>query len=413
MFPKSSSNLLEPACMVADRYPHLDVTRICCICCVVIDNFNSRFLLWNTLYVCNWVLPMLWLVCGICFALSNRSLAEYECRLFVYFAIGATANWAAWIMNQWPWFKSPFVMTCQMMFVFWLMIFTAILAPLKHYLRRVHQQEYNTSDEEKPCSTRDDSMHVVARNIDGYRGLGLVFVGWLVIVITGEGVLRTWRTAGADLLMRYGTDILPALSQEDFALRYFNDGCRSLQACLCGLWIVGIVPKLFWDLSCMTWMLLANLYLHRVIYAYGFPDLPFHGFYLLLVALVAHEFGLALRAQIGKILQRYWMVVCFMLAFFSTPGLHGPLLEVPPPQEYVKERYMIIEPIIVVAWLTFGDRMVDPKIFTEDRLMWVNDWALISFLVHKAVFWAFNLPTGWVCILIVGPICWFCRRLER
>jgi len=184
-----------------------------------------------------------------------------------------------------------------------------------------------------------------------------------------------------------------------------------LQACASGLWILWAIPPRFANRAVVAWLLLANFYVHRLYYGYGSMGVPFHGFHLVMVALTAHEFGLSQCRRIGRLAHRYWMLVCFLCAFLWTPGMHGSLGIQPPDDIILRGRFVVIEAVLVVGWLCAGQDLVDPKIFSEDKLHWVNEWALLAFLAHQAVHWVVKSPINWCVLLALGPLCWLGRRL--
>ena len=62
-----------------------------------------------------------------------------------------------------------------------------------------------------------------------------------------------------------------------------------------------------------------------------------------------------------------------------------------------------MESICLVAWLSASDRFFSREIFTVDRLGFMNDWALVIFLVHKAMHQIFGLPYSWIVLLLLIP----------
>lgn len=185
---------------------------------------------------------------------------------------------------------------------------------------------------------------------------------------------------------------------------------HSLQIVFSGLWIVLTFPLFFKDYGVVTWLLLANLYVHRLVFGYGPADFPFSGFYLVMVAVTAYHLGLSHRRQLGHLVHRYWMVVTFGICFFSTPGLRGSLNLHPPEDWYERERYILVEAVFIIAWLTGGEHMVDPAIITDDRLGWVHLWAMVVFPLMLGFHWLFPWPLSWLSLAALGPFCCFFHR---
>mmetsp|Transcript_130729 Transcript_130729/g.279591 ORF Transcript_130729/g.279591 Transcript_130729/m.279591 type:complete len:442 (-) Transcript_130729:77-1402(-) len=412
----SSSALLDPSSTIDGRYVHLDISRACCIVCVVVNVFDARLGDWNILYAQSWVLQLLWVVCGICFSMSQRTFVSYMGRMSLYFAIGVTANWSAWLFNGWNWAENFWSMLAQNSFVFILILIIIILAPVRTYLRRLAVQGRDltlplaTSPQEEPeeqhlieCSSRDRAEFLQCCMI--------LSSGIFLLAVTFVLVLRPALRDMEPLIQRHREKLgLPGVTDIRTGAEYYVEASYSLQTCLAGLWIVYCWPKLFKDKTLMAWALIVNLYIHRLVVGYGTPDLPFHGFSLFLVALTACELGMAGRKRLGGLVVRYWMVGCFLLAFLWTPGLHGDLMQQPPRDLYQRERYILIEAVFVVGWLTAGQYMVDVKIFTVDKLTWVTDSALVAFLVHQSVIWVFPREVALGFMLCIGPFCWICHR---
>jgi len=50
--------------------------------------------------------------------------------------------------------------------------------------------------------------------------------------------------------------------------------------------------------------------------------------------------------------------------------------------------------------------MADPKIFSEDRMEFMGNFALLLFLVHKAIYILVPQPYCWLVILSLIPLCY-------
>mmetsp|Transcript_158190 Transcript_158190/g.484655 ORF Transcript_158190/g.484655 Transcript_158190/m.484655 type:complete len:427 (+) Transcript_158190:66-1346(+) len=408
--------LLDESLALNGRYVHLDVTRICCIVCVVVGTFDPRHYEWNTLYAQSWVPQLAWLVSGICFSLTKRPLLMYLRRVLAYLAIGAVVNSAAWMINEWSWETEVWFVGHQMNFVLCVLLSVPFLAPLKNHLKEVAAKDSRSTTEALPKKAADDHIAKhggLSFNADLPWGVFVIAGGVAVIDVAFCLALCPALHSLCALLSVHGLSLgfRDMRTEAKAGMMGKNIGYCLATIC-CGLWIVLAFPRLFKSRGAVAWLLLANLYIHRLACGYGPGTFLLSGFYLMLVAVTAVHLGLAYRQRVGQLVHRYWMVVVFALRFCCTPGLHGALISHPPPDLYDRQRYILVEALLVVAWLTAGQHMVDPAIFTHDGLGWVNMWALAVFPVFLGTEWLVPWPLSWLVLLGMGPLCWLCHRSD-
>jgi len=387
------NRLLDPSLALSGRYVHLDITRICCIVCVVFSFFDERYATNNVVLNQNWVLPLLWVVCGVCFGLSEKPLHEYLGRLLLYAGIGLLVNWTSWEINGWRAGSFFWDMAAQMQFVMSLIGICLLLAPLKGYLRRLKEEDLG-NDDTRELMSRDS---VLCGTVTVFSGLLAITVGFALLAPSIAWLTRFFQRQAAPLGLDH--------TNLDASARAF---VLYLQIVASGIWIFQAYMRFFPDRSLMPWILIINFYGHLVLFD---ADLGisrsvhfFHGLYLVMVALAALHLGLHRRRQLGKLVLRYWMVVAFVLGFLWPPGLVVGNLE-PPRGFSMHGRYVLLEAIIVSGWLCAGQLLFDTKIYTQDKLAWVNDWALMAFITHRAVLWGFGFHMGWAVLLALGPVC--------
>lgn len=178
-----------------------------------------------------------------------------------------------------------------------------------------------------------------------------------------------------------------------------------MQSGLCGLF-----PQVFSDIAAVPWLLVINMYTFKLICGYGDTSFFASGFQLLLIGVAACNLGLARRQDISTFFQRYWMVVAFIGAWCFLPGTHGMLMMIEPNDLWERERFIVLEALLVVGWLVAGADMVDPKIFDSDDLTWLSDWASLIFLSQQAIFIASPEASWWVFIGLV-PTIWMFRKI--
>ena len=51
----------------------------------------------------NWGLQIMCLICGVCWSMSQRPAASYASRLVIYFCLGTSCNWLAWVATGADW----------------------------------------------------------------------------------------------------------------------------------------------------------------------------------------------------------------------------------------------------------------------------------------------------------------------
>jgi hypothetical protein len=68
--------------------------------------------------------------------------------------------------------------------------------------------------------------------------------------------------------------------------------------------------------------------------------------------------------------------------------------------------YNLLEFIFVVIFFTALERGIDEKIFSQDKLDFLGNWAMLLFLVHKAVHMLFDSPYNWFVLLGLTFPCW-------
>mmetsp|Transcript_76326 Transcript_76326/g.236366 ORF Transcript_76326/g.236366 Transcript_76326/m.236366 type:complete len:136 (-) Transcript_76326:129-536(-) len=135
----------------------------------------------------------------------------------------------------------------------------------------------------------------------------------------------------------------------------------------------------------------------------------------MLLGMSCYFLGLRHRRVIGLYLVRYWFLVLLLCAMIWPPGEHQRFDEIPPPPRdmELRVRVYLLEGIFVVIWLAAGERLVQPEIFTEDRLAFLNNWGLLVFLVHKAIHMTILPPFNWTVLVLLAPACYWAQNLSR
>eukprot|EP00747_Dinoflagellata_sp_TGD_P163809 gnl/TRDRNA2_/TRDRNA2_182905_c0_seq1.p1 gnl/TRDRNA2_/TRDRNA2_182905_c0~~gnl/TRDRNA2_/TRDRNA2_182905_c0_seq1.p1 ORF type:complete len:453 (-),score=75.73 gnl/TRDRNA2_/TRDRNA2_182905_c0_seq1:44-1402(-) len=390
---------------VNGRHVHIDVTRICCIICAALWAGNNKLGSWNVMFAQNWVLPLLWLVGGISYGLTSRALPMHIMRLSMYLFIGILVNWSAWVVNDWNWRKKLYDVPANMEFVYWLAVYSIILLPFKSHFEKLRVQTDIDSGAVEEDTTFTSWLDRNPAQI--VRGILVLACGILCIMAFFHVVMSPLIKTIVPRSLREHEGALHHLwhRDENETEHYFVRLAWGLQASLGNIWIAAVFPCLFSDYSCLAWLLLLNTYLFRFDMSTG--EFPFHNFNLMLVGLAVYYLGLKHRCFIGKYVVRYWMAVCFTCAFMWKPGRYGEISGLLFADTYEKSSFVVLEAICVISWLTAAEIMFDENIFAHDQLSWVNQWALLVFLLNQAVHWLLSEWAAWCFLLGLAPICYY------
>jgi len=408
--------------------PFLDITRICCVACVAIDHGYRHFGLWNTLFTQDWVLQYLYLVCGVCFAMSRRSLLGYEMRLAAYLVIGILMNWLGWVATGEDWKSNTFNVIFHMWFIVGLMLYAIALAPLRSYLRRVQEMSHGRppqlpADSDGPEHTSGVS---VARHSQVVAAVGFKEEAWRVVFVVIGGVAfisifckvvldhlfgllgpafaTFWTSLGSGASF-WGLPSTPAESQG-----FFQEVSTYCTLTASNVYLIVVMPRVFQQVSFTSWAVLINTYLNRMLWYRSAFERPFHGLDLMMIGLTVYSLGMRHRRTVGIYFARYWFFVIFICGLVWQPGSFGRFDEQPPEDIHMRVRVSFVEAVFILAWLIAGEHIAKPEIFTEDKLEFLNTWALIVFLVHKAVHMIVPFPVNWVFLVALAPSLWLVKK---
>jgi len=386
--------------LVNGRAYFLDATRIYCVALVAIDHGAASYSHWNALYVQNWGLQFIFLTCGVSLGFSKRSLCGYITRLSLYFLLGVACNWTAWIVTGMDWMNDFWNVVFQMWFVVGLVLYTVMLWPLKQAFQFQSQRAKEVTHAGE-TSAQDKLIGVVLITL-GFLGISYVSV-----------VLHQM----VDRLPLLEPDAVQGQSPTGFG--YWFGGVQgsdnllsivhSLELSCRAMWVVLIGASWFpeWQ-SCLGWGVLFHMYLSRALFWYPAPgDRLCHGLDLMVLGLTTYYFGLYKRKRIGDFLGRYWFVLFLFCGLVWQPGTSGRFDSKPPADVDIRWRMQALEFVFVSLWLLTADRWFDHRIFTEDRLDFMSTWALLVFMVHKAIHIMLPSPVNWLFLLALIPFFWF------
>lgn len=258
---------------------------------------------------------------------------------------------------------------------------------------------------------RDSLLYALAVIGGGLLANLLLFKVVLVPVLVmalGSSAWHFWAEMGSGGSY-WGLPQNPQESQQ-----FLEHMCTYFMLTCSNMYLIVACPIVFQKSSVTGWAVLLNTYLNRTLFHRGQDERPFHGLDLMMLTLTCYYLGLRHRRIIGEYIVRYWFLVLFACALLWPPGLHVRLDEHPPGPEQIglRCRAEILEAIFIVVWLAAGERLVQREIFTEDKLDFLNDWALIVFLVHKAVHIMLVPPLNWVFLVAIAPACYAWRKLR-
>lgn len=405
-------------------YPHLDVTRIFCVSLVVIDHGNPSFGQWNTLLALNWVVQYLYLVCGICWAMSSRSVVGYLKRLLMYVSIGVSINFLAWIITGKDWKHNFHDVIFQFWFIIGLMVYVLLLAPLKPYMDWVLQRSrcrFVNSPEtevEEPVIEEESAEWRRAQSIKGCLSIGGGVLGILIVFrLAFEPVIANSPGIVAALFSRLnmgeGAAFWGVPTNLEQEREFLDNTCTCLQLTLSNFYIVFVFPLLFQEVSLISWLLIFNTYGQRILFSRGesaASERPFHGLDLTMLGFVCYFFGMKHRKQLGNVIARYWFGVLLLCGLLWLPGYHVRFDQRPEQDISLRTRIEVIEAIFLICFLLAGERLVDARIFSDDKMGFMNHWALLAFLVHKAVHIICPEPWNWIVLVGLIPVVWLCCR---
>lgn len=382
------------------RYPHLDMTRILCVWFVAIDHGNRTLGMWNVLFGQNWVLQWLFMVSGVAFALSTKKFLPYMGRLGVYFVIGVTINWMAWIIDGKDWSHDFFNVVFQFWFIVGLVQYFVFLAPLNWYMRYTKER-----DPDAAASGPSPIQHPLQQST--VLKLVCLVLAVLAFAKTGKWVLHLLAPRCWHFWKQFGEGAsywgLPQTPEES---EFFMREVFSYFGVTFGNAIIAIFfPKFTGNYHAVGWLLLCNTYLHRMFFYRAAVERWFHFMDLTMIAVTIQNYGLSYRRQVGAVVMKYWFVWLFACALIWPCGLHGRVDEDPPKDPEIRFRVNLLEGIITTAWFVAGDRLLDPKMFAAEHHMDVlGEWALLTYLTHKAIHVLIPAPMNWVAILGLLPL---------
>jgi len=399
-----SDALLQPS---SDVFPHLDVTRIICVCLVAIDHGEQAYSEWNVIFVQQWTMQWIVLVSGICYALSKKSLSSYCYRLMVYVVLGVLVNLSAWMALGMDWRNNMFNVVFQMWFVVGLMVYAVLLAPLKAILTA------QSSSEPEPALPHD-----FASQHNWNTGLMTVAAGLLSLAICFQYVMPLLLEPvaapaflGLSKMLGAGRSTWGLPETMPQSETFVGHICSYSYLTVSNLYLMFSLRASRVKVSLIPWVMMANIFVNRSLFYRGPEERPFHFLDLMILGMAAYHYGIRHRKKVGDYVVRYWFVILMSFALLWPPYIQNRMDMHPTHDGLLRTKCELIEIVCIIAWLCAGERMFSKEIFTVDNLGWLNDWALLLFLVHKAAHMMLGgPPTSWMFLAMLLPVTYALRR---
>jgi hypothetical protein len=350
------------------------------------------------MYVQQWLLQWLFIICGMSFAMSSRSTCGYLSRLALYFCIGVLTNWFAWVIKGMDWKSQFWNVIFQFWFIFALMFYTSLLHPLKHYLDKVSRRAALGLKPNRDVGLMT-GMAIIVSFLMALHICCKYAIAPLMDYTLGSYIVALGKNAGK------GGEFWGLPRNEEAASLFCQEMASYAQVSAGSIMILVFFPFLSSNLTYANWLVLTNVFVFRCLSFRGQFARLNDGFDFVLLGMSAYYLGLAHRRTIGKYMMRYWWLLLFSFALLIPPGTFGRFDETPEKMsETFRIRYHVVELAMVVMFLSAAERMADDGIFTEDKCQWLSWWALYVFLFHKFVHLVAPVPFNWIVLVLSCPV---------
>lgn len=419
------------------RYVHLDMMRVLCIFFVGVDHGYSGYSHHDVLFTQSWVLQCLWLICGMAWTMTKMPILGYEMRLCIYFAIGCSLNWLAWLYKGLPWQKDPMGVMYQFAFILGLMCYSAITVCLKAimknnvkkqkeaFVQAEEQQESlqtmaGVSQAEKqeallPVSAPDPAP--VAKppltkvELTAVKAFACVLLTlWVLMAVLGV----FFANVDTDIVAKIIKFVLGESAgfwTEGLGDKEFFGQCLGTFGALLLAHVGAHLFKSPRLSPYLVWVLIFFIYMNRIFIL----PLTFHqfgggvarffvGFELFLIGLVGAVLGMRWAAALKYWMARYYVLFLLTAAFLWNPTWDVRMDEHPPEVMKIIFRVQVSELIWVIAFMASGSLWFTEESWPEWVRAWLSNFALALFLVHKAVHVAVDVPFNWLLIFGLLPL---------
>jgi len=328
------------------RVAYLDLWRLLCVSIMVASHAGEAlevYVDYNVLAGQQWVLPIIMLIAGKCFAMSRLPVAHYAARLLVYFSVGSLLNWSTAVLTGFHWWECVTTrgVTFQMFFVLGLAVAAVAASPLKAALQ-----------------AEAEAAGALLR---------IAAYGLALVVVTQAVSLGNRLAGGGEEL---GSQLPRVVAEAGVTAVVAMAGRRLLPA-----------PQL--DL--LGWLLLVWIYATRVLHAEPRPGTELHFHELFVFAVSVHLVPLRWQESIGLGFTRWWPVLLVAGGMLLHPGLRQRLDLLPPPSGLERARHYLVECACVLAFTTIP-ALGPERTFRVPDVRWLNNWALFAYCAHFAIY---------------------------
>lgn len=374
------------------------------------DRGAPNFGLHNAFFAQFFVGPVLWMLCGMCWALTSRPLYRAIGRLIFYVCIVVMVNGCAllWAGRGLEFTERPLqLLIAPAWFVIELAALMVITAPLKSKLCGL-RENFDDLGEEPPS---DDEA--AALNVSGD-------VKTEVKQKVGPSLSKNVSWRGFVVLL--GFFVLLLLNQLLLSFLPMNSGKKRLvgQATMCMGSLLLAYNGTTWlqtwrGLSGLPWVLIFYSLWARVLIVtprYGSSEYQhmFLGADMFVVGLLAAKLGLRFAPFVGTKCQRYWWCVVGLHALCYDP-LEMIRLDLHPTGWMgMNARNMGSVLLWVLCWLTASEKMFDARIMTENGMSWLRDWGVVLYITHEALYVVAPGMIAWLIFLGLVPFARFLRN---
>jgi len=343
------------------RIAYLDWWRILCVLIMVASHAGSyyqAYIDYNALYGQEWVLPIIMLISGTCYAKSSMPLIHYTARLLTYFAVGNFLNWGASVITGTRWWEELFTrgVTFQMFFVLGLAGGIVATAPLKSVLVA------RAADEERHSTISLQSI-----------GFACFFLGCVIVY---------WFS---------GLSSVPALKVSDRpfdVMGVVREVGESSMLLLIATLSVDVLPSKHCDL--IGWFLLAWIEGTRIARQEVTPGSEIHLCDLFMFAVFVHFVPLRQSRRIGMFFAQAWTIPFMLAGFLIAPGVDKRMDLFPSEYMNIRARYYAVELMAVLAFTTIPTAGLEYTVPLPDVLRrnmgWATNWALFAYCAHYAIY---------------------------
>lgn len=470
MTAKNEQSVLNMDDFVLDpnvkRHIHLDMLRVIAIFGVVVDHGNpdsKQYGIHNVMFTQNWCLQLLWVTCGISWALTKSTLGPYVLRLCVYLIIGVSFNWMAWISRGMDWRHDLQGVVYQFAFIVGLIVYVSCTAWLKPSLVRIYASRIDIVDtgnshggnseptssgvatrashesliEEATGHEGSNWTSIAARNatpalsgVDSgeldeeerkkVKMFGVVVVALVLGMLALSFVFSHYETVVVKGIINLLLGQSARMWTQDLDDRAFFGqfigtfgayflivvGSKLLQSPRLAPWLLWVVIVYIYSCRILLLPLLFDQY-------GGGVGRFFVGLELFLMGLVGNTAGLKHAGALKRWIADYFILILIFVAITWGPTWERRMDEHPPGDMNILARVQICELVFLVSFLAAGSLMFPEEGWSSRVRSWLAETATVLFLIHKATHIAVPVPYNWYIVFLLVPGAFWFRHFGR